>query len=120
MPRAYRRARLTAVLIYHWDDVLLTIAGINGQAYLQGELQTRSDAFGEPSDSRYSVIDGFSVVNASVGFRQQGPWEIALYVRNLLDRNYMQNLTAPAGNSGLIVGTPSDPRTYGLTVRANF
>jgi iron complex outermembrane receptor protein len=32
----------------------------------------------------------------------------------------MQNLTVQAGNSGLIVGTPSDPRTYGLTVRAKF
>lgn len=96
------------------------IAGLSGQAYVQGELQTRSDAFGEPSDSRYSVIDGFSVVNASAGFRQRGPWEVAFFVRNLFDRNYMQNLTVQAGNSGLIVGTPSDPRTYGLTIRAQF
>jgi iron complex outermembrane receptor protein len=31
-----------------------------------------------------------------------------------------ENLTIQAGNSGLILGTPSDPRTYGLTVRAKF
>jgi iron complex outermembrane receptor protein len=96
------------------------IGGITGQTYLQGELQTRSEVFGEPSDSRYAVSDGFSVVNASAGFRQRGPWEVAVYVRNLFDRNYMQNLTVQAGNSGLIVGTPGDPRTYGITVRARF
>jgi iron complex outermembrane receptor protein len=98
----------------------MSIAGIEGHAYLQGELQTRSKMFGEPSDSRFAVIDGYSVVNASVGIRQRGPWELALFVRNLFDRNYMQNLTVQAGNSGLIVGTPSDPRIYGLTVRARF
>jgi iron complex outermembrane receptor protein len=93
---------------------------LEGEAYLQAELQTRAKMFGEPSDSRFAVIDGYSVVNASLGFRQRGPWEVALFVRNLLDRNYMQNLTVQAGNSGLIVGTPSDPRTYGVTVRAKF
>ncbi len=98
----------------------MSIAGIEGHAYLQGEFQTRSKMFGEPSDSRFAVIDGYSVVNASLGFRQRGHWELAVFVRNLFDRNYMQNLTVQAGNSGLIVGTPNDPRTYGLTVRARF
>jgi iron complex outermembrane receptor protein len=32
----------------------------------------------------------------------------------------MQNLTVQAGNSGLIVGTPSDPRIVGVTVRGSF
>jgi iron complex outermembrane receptor protein len=99
---------------------VVSVAGIAGQAYLQGELQIRGRMFGEPSDSRFAVIDGYSVVNASLGFRQRGPWEVALFVRNLFDKNYMQNLTVQAGNSGLIVGTPSDPRIYGLTVRAKF
>jgi iron complex outermembrane recepter protein len=96
------------------------VGRLEGEAYLQAELQTRAKMFGEPSDSRFAVIDGYSMVNASLGFRQRGPWEVALFVRNLFDKDYMQNLTVQAGNSGLIVGTPSDPRTYGLTVRAKF
>ena len=32
----------------------------------------------------------------------------------------MQNLTIQAGNSGLIVGTPSDPRIVGVTVRGSL
>jgi hypothetical protein len=38
----------------------------------------------------------------------------------LLDRDYMQNLTVQAGNSGLVVGTPGDPRTWGMTLRAHW
>jgi iron complex outermembrane receptor protein len=41
-----------------------------------------------------------------------------VFARNLLDKDYIQNVTIQAGNSGLILGTPSDPRTIGLTSRA--
>jgi iron complex outermembrane receptor protein len=43
---------------------------------------------------------------------------VALFARNLFDANYIQNLTIQAGNSGLILGNPSDPRVVGITVRA--
>ena len=46
--------------------------------------------------------------------------ELAGFARNLFASNYIQNLTVQAGNSGLIVATPSDPRTYGATVRVHF
>ena len=98
----------------------LSFVSIQGQGFLQAEISSRSKTYGESSDSKYAIIDGYTVVHASVGFRQQGPWEVFFWARNLLDKNYMQNLTVQAGNSGLILGTPSDPRTYGLTVRARF
>jgi iron complex outermembrane receptor protein len=37
-----------------------------------------------------------------------------------LGADYIQNLTIQAGNSGLILGSPSDPRTYGATLRARY
>ena len=40
--------------------------------------------------------------------------------RNLLDENDLQNVTPQAGNSGLVIGTPSDPRTFGVTIRARY
>ena len=43
--------------------------------------------------------------------------ELAVFARNLLNADYIQNVTIQAGNSGLILGTPSDPRTIGGTVR---
>ncbi len=40
-----------------------------------------------------------------------------MFARNLFATNYIQNLTIQAGNSGLILGTPGGPRTYGMTFR---
>ncbi|MEJ1962090.1 MAG: TonB-dependent receptor [Gammaproteobacteria bacterium] len=93
---------------------------VSGNSYLQAEITNRGDTYGDPSDSKYTLISGYTLVNASLGFRTDSGWELSLWARNLLDRDYMQNLTVQAGNSGLIVGTPSDPRTYGATVRVTF
>jgi iron complex outermembrane receptor protein len=96
------------------------IAGMPGQLFLRADSTTRSKTYGDPSDSKYTVISGYTLVNASLGFRQKGPWEIFFWAKNVFDRNYMQNLTVQAGNSGLIVGTPDDPRTIGVTLRGKF
>jgi iron complex outermembrane receptor protein len=93
---------------------------LQGEAYLHVELSVRTKIYGDPSDSKYGVIDGYSLVNASLGFRAMKGWEAQLWVRNLFNANYLQNLTIQAGNSGPVVGTPSDPRTYGVTLRTRF
>jgi iron complex outermembrane recepter protein len=72
---------------------------------------------GDPSLSRFTYIDGYNVTNASIGLRSDKGWEIALFARNLFNANYIQNLTIQAGNSGLILGSPSDPRVIGVTLR---
>ena len=71
----------------------------------------RTHVYGEPTDSRYVVIDGYGLLNVVAGLRPHGDCDVSLWVRNLLDDDYIQNLTVQSGNSGLIVGTPSDPRT---------
>jgi len=96
------------------------IGSFAGETFLRADLTSRSDIYGEPTDSKYTVIKGFTVVNASLGLRTGARWEVSVWARNLFDRNYMQNLTVQAGNSGLIVGTPSDPRIVGVAVRASF
>ena len=94
--------------------------GLDGQVYLGVEASYRSKTSGDPSASQYTVIDGYTIVNLAVGFRQAGPWEVFFWVKNLFDEEYFQNLTVQAGNSGLIVGTPNDPELFGLTVRARY
>jgi iron complex outermembrane recepter protein len=88
-----------------------------GDFYLRADANATASIHGDAADSQYAVIKGFAVVNASIGFRATTGWEISLFARNLFDRNYLQNVTIQAGNSGLIVGTPSDPRLIGLTLR---
>ncbi|MGJ3648141.1 TonB-dependent receptor [Sphingomonas sp. GlSt437] len=85
---------------------------------LHADTAWRSGYFGDPSLSRYTYINAYSLTNASAGFRLSRKVEILVFARNLFDARYIQNLTIQAGNSGLIVGTPSEPRIVGLTLRA--
>ena len=52
-----------------------------------------------------------------MGYRANAGWEVGVFARNLLDSNYVQNVTVQAGNSGLVLATPSDPLTYGVSLR---
>jgi iron complex outermembrane receptor protein len=95
------------------------IAGAAGDLYLRADVMTRTWVYGDPADSLATRIGGYGVVNASLGFRG-ADWELSVWARNLLDRNYLQNVTIQAGNSGLVVGTPGDPRLMGATLRLQF
>ena len=81
-------------------------------------------------DQFYSVFNrdsigqnGVSVFNASVGFvNNDESWSIRGWVRNLTDKEYFSNLF-PSGVSGTTTvpqGFVAPPRTYGITVGANF
>ncbi len=85
---------------------------------LHADANKRTKQFGDPTGSAFAVIGGYTIVNASVGVRFGKGLELAVFARNLFDKDYIQNVTIQAANSGLIVGTPSDPRTIGVTFRA--
>lgn len=93
------------------------LLGIAGNLYLRSDFTRRDETNAQSSISRYTWIDGYSLVNASLGFRRGDAWDLSLWMRNVLKEEYMQTLTVQAGNSGLIVGLPSDPATYGLTLQ---
>ena len=96
----------------------IAMAG-GGEAFLRADAVTRTRIFGDATGSAYMVIPRYTLVNGSIGYRTPR-WEVAVFARNLFDKDYMQNLTVQAGNSGLIVGTPSEPRTIGVTLRARL
>ena len=96
-----------------------TITGQDGEFVLRTDAVTRTRISGDATGSAYTVIKGYTLVNGSIGYRTPG-WEVAVFARNIFDKNYIQNLTVQAGNSGLIVGTPNDPRTIGMTLRTSF
>jgi iron complex outermembrane recepter protein len=96
----------------------LAVGGHEADLVLHADSSWRSGYYGDPSLSRYTFIKGYNVTNASIGLRTAAGWEVAVFARNLFNSNYIQNLTTQAGNSGLILGTPSEPRTLGVTFRA--
>lgn len=91
-----------------------------GDVLLHVDSSSRSDYNSDTSASRYTRIGGYTVTNASIGYRFASGWEVDVFARNLFDKDYLTALTIQTGNSGLILGQPSDPRMVGMTVRAPF
>ena len=89
----------------------------NGAVFVHVDTASRSGFNGDSALSRFTYIRGYNLTNANIGYRFGDGLEVAVFARNLLDSDYLQNVTVQAGNSGLILGTPSDPRTIGVTLR---
>ena len=88
-----------------------------GSLFLHLDTASRSGYNGDPTISRYTYIGAYNLTNASIGYRLGDGLELAVFARNLLDADYLQNLTIQAGNSGLILASPGDPRVIGATLR---
>ena len=89
----------------------------SGSLLLHVDTASRSGYSGDPSLSRFTYIRGYNLTNANIGYRFADGLEVALFARNLFNSDYVQNVTVQAGNSGLVLATPSDPRTIGATLR---
>ncbi len=92
----------------------------SGEAYFGIDANTRSGFEGDPSDSQYTRIDGYALVNARIGFAARAGWEAFVMVRNVFDKNYLLLTNVQSGNSGLVTGIPGDPRSVQLIVRYKF
>jgi iron complex outermembrane receptor protein len=91
-----------------------------GEFYLGIDGSLRSDFSSSPTPSTVQNIEGYVLTNVRAGYRTENGWEIFGWVRNAFDTEYFDFLTAAPGSTGLIVGQPGDPRTYGVTVKAQF
>ncbi|MGQ2935961.1 MAG: TonB-dependent receptor [Sphingopyxis sp.] len=94
--------------------------GQDGQFYLGYDGSYRSRFSSNPSPSAYTWIDGYSLSNFRAGFRTENGIDIFGWVRNAFDKKYLDQLSVGPGNTGLIVGLPGDPRTWGGTIKASF
>jgi iron complex outermembrane receptor protein len=80
----------------------------------------RSKFSSNPSRSASTDIAGYYIGNVRAGIRVGRKWELYGWVRNVFDKNYYEVLATQSGSTGLVVGQPADPRTYGATVKARF
>lgn len=96
------------------------LLGKEGEIYLgiDGSYRTRFSS--NPSPSAHTWIKGYALTNLRAGFRTEAGLDIYAWVRNALGVNYLEQLQVPSGNTGLIVGNPGDPRTWGATVKVEF
>lgn len=93
------------------------LSGQAGKAFLAVETFHRSSFSSSPSPSRYLNIDGYSLVNARVGFRATEGLSLFVWSRNLLNKNYFEQLLPAAGNAGHYAAVLGDQRTFGVTLR---
>jgi len=96
------------------------VAGLDGRFYLGYDGSYRSKYSSNPSRSAYTDIKGYALSNFRLGFRAERSWNAFLWLRNAFNKDYYELLATQSGSTGLIVGQPGDPRTYGLTVSRSF
>ncbi|MAF27778.1 MAG: TonB-dependent receptor, partial [Croceicoccus sp.] len=101
-------------------NVPAVLLGLDGAVYLGVDGNYRSRFSSNPTPSEYTWVDGYALINLRAGFRADNGLQVFGWVRNVFDKDYFEQLQVPGGNTGLIVGTPGDPRTYGLTVQHVF
>ncbi len=95
--------------------------GAAGFAYAGFDGSYRSRFSSNPSRSAYLDIGGYSLANFRLGFREErGGWNVFGWLRNAFDERYFDVLATQSGSTGLVVGQPGDPRTYGVTVSRRF
>jgi iron complex outermembrane receptor protein len=87
--------------------------------YEHGDYAHRSSFYTSATDSIYSLIPAYDLLNARVGVRSEdGRWDVSVWAKNLTNEDYYVSLSA--ANTGLISGLLGDPRTFGGTVRFQF
>ncbi|MDX2233232.1 MAG: TonB-dependent receptor [Hyphomonadaceae bacterium] len=94
--------------------------GREGEYFLAGDVNWRTDFSSDPAGSRYMEIEGYSLLNGRIGFRTDSGWDFYVWGRNLADAEYYEILATASGGSGLVVGSLGDPRTFGVTLRGRF
>lgn len=91
--------------------------GKAGKFFLALDGYYRSSFSSSPSPSAYLNIDGYALLNGRLGFRSTNGLSIFVWGRNLLDKDYYEQLLPAGGNAGQYAGVLGDPRTYGIMLR---
>jgi len=92
----------------------------DGKFFIAFDTYYRSEFSSSPSPSAFLNIDGYTLLNARVGFRVSSGLSLSLWGRNLLNRDYFEQLLPAGGNAGHYAGVLGDPRTYGVTLRYSY
>ena len=91
----------------------------NVETYQHVDYAYRTSYYTAVSDSRYSRVPGYGLVNVRAGLRAPGgSWDASVWAKNLLNKDYFQTISA--ANTGLITGLLGAPRTFGVTLSGRY
>ena len=91
--------------------------GDNGKYFFALDSYYRSEFSSSASPSQFLNVKGYALLNTRFGFRASHGTSIFLWARNMLDKNYYEQLLPAAGNAGHYAGVLGDQRTFGITLR---
>jgi iron complex outermembrane receptor protein len=93
---------------------------LKGEYFARMDASYRSGFSSNPTPSRYLNVPQYALFNPRVGFRTRDGLQVSLWARNLANTNYFEFLSPQPSNTGLYVGQPGDPRTFGVTIARSF
>lgn len=91
--------------------------GNSGKFFVALDSYFRSSFSSSASPSQYLVVNSYALINGRIGFRAAEGLSIFVWGRNMLDKDYFEQLLPAAGNAGHYAGVLGDQRTYGITLR---
>jgi iron complex outermembrane receptor protein len=91
--------------------------GNAGKVFLAADSYARSEFSSSPSASKYLVVPGYAIFNARLGFRASQGLSVHFWGRNLLNKDYYEQLLPAGGNTGQYAAVLGDQRTYGVTLK---
>ncbi|WP_409417292.1 TonB-dependent receptor [Flavobacterium sp. PS2] len=91
--------------------------GNAGKVFVAIDSYARSEFSSSPSASKYLVVQGYAIFNARFGFRAAEGLSVHFWGRNLLNKDYYEQLLPAGGNTGQYAGVLGDQRTYGVTLK---
>jgi iron complex outermembrane recepter protein len=98
----------------------LKLVGQESKLFFGADTYFRSSFSSSASPSQFLNVDGYALVNARFGFRSTSGLSAFIWARNLLDKDYFEQLLPAAGNAGHYAAVLGDPQTYGLTLRYSY
>ncbi|MCG9791300.1 TonB-dependent receptor [Flavobacterium algicola] len=94
-----------------------TFFGNQGKVFFALDSYARSTFSSSASASKYLNIEGYAIFNGRLGFRASEGLSVNIWGRNLLNKNYYEQLLPAGGNAGQYAGVLGDQRTYGITLK---
>ncbi|MFN7098868.1 MAG: TonB-dependent receptor [Flavobacterium sp.] len=88
-----------------------------GKFFVAIDSYARSEFSSSPSASKYLVVQGYAIFNGRFGFRATEGLSVNFWGRNLLNKDYFEQLLPAGGNAGHYAGVLGDQRTYGITLK---
>lgn len=90
---------------------------LKGNYFIALDSYARSTFSSSASPSQYLNIEGYALLNARVGFRATNGLSVLIWGRNVLNKDYFEQLLPAAGNAGHYSAVLGDPSTYGITLK---